>query len=337
MIGLAERGWIPDSACRWGVRRLCRQRLASLAPNATDQLVDSMIDAPLAVSVDDANRQHYELPAEFFEIALGKYLKYSCGYWPDGVETLDDAEAAMLELSTQRAAIEDGMEILELGCGWGSWSLWLAEHFPNARILSLSNSNSQRAFIEERAARRGLKNLTVMTCDMNAFEVDRRFDRVVSIEMFEHMRNYHELMRRVHGWLKPDGRLFVHVFCHRDHAYTYEIDGEADWMARYFFTGGLMPSFDLMGRFPERFEVEQSWRVDGRHYERTANAWLSRVDAQRHQIEAIFRETYGDEAPIWLQRWRLFFIACAESFGYAGGDEWLVGHYLLRPTGSDRD
>jgi len=331
MIQLAETGWIPDAVCRWGIRRLCRERLASLAPGSSRRVAEQMRRSPLAIAVDEANEQHYELPPQFFRIALGSHLKYSACDWSEGVNSLDEAEASMLQLSSERAQLADGMEILELGCGWGSWSLWMAERYPNSSVTSVSNSASQRDFILARAEERGLGNLTVVTCDMNSFETEQRFDRVVSIEMFEHMRNYETLLGRVASWLKPTGKLFVHIFCHREHAYFFETDGERDWMARYFFTEGLMPSFDLLEKFDDQLELESEWFVDGRHYEKTANAWLRRLDARRGEVQRIFEDAYGKDAAVWIQRWRLFFMACAESFGFNGGSEWHVGHYLFQP------
>jgi cyclopropane-fatty-acyl-phospholipid synthase len=282
-----------------------------------------------------ANRQHYEVPAAFFVPVLGRRLKYSCAWWPPHVRTLDAAEEAMLALTCERAALQDGMEILELGCGWGSLTLWMAERFPGSRILAVSNSHSQRAFIDGRARERGLRNVTTLTCDMNDFESAERFDRVVSVEMFEHLRNYELLLGRIADWLRPNGRLFVHVFAHRYHAYPFEDKGRADWMARHFFTGGLMPSEDLLLHFQRDLVLEQRWRVSGTHYERTSNAWLENLDAHRAALLPVLAQAYGrGSEDLWLQRWRIFFLACAEMFGFRGGDEWGVAHYRFAPRES---
>ena len=339
-IALAERGRLPEFALRAGIRRLLRGRLrqigagdAGAVARRRRELVDTLRQGPIAVATREANEQHYEVPPELFQRVLGARLKYSGCYWPTGSETLDEAEEAMLELTCQRAGIEDGMEILDLGCGWGSLALWLAERYPRSRVLAVSNSALQRRFIEARAVERGFGRLEVVTSDINRFQPGRAFDRVISIEMFEHMRNYQELLARIAGWLVPDGRLFVHVFCHRERPYLFQRDGRADWMARHFFTGGLMPSADLFLEFGEDLRVEESWLVDGRHYERTARAWQRRLEADRAAIVELFAGVYGAaEARRWYHRWRLFFLACAELFAYNQGREWLVGHYRLRPA-----
>ncbi|MEM7349379.1 MAG: cyclopropane-fatty-acyl-phospholipid synthase family protein [Acidobacteriota bacterium] len=332
---LLERGLLPDRVLRLGIRRLLRQRLRdALAPGwQADQeaLIRQLRDSPIALHTDTANEQHYELPSAFFERVLGRHLKYSAGYWPDGCHELDESEAAMLELTVERADLADGQRILELGCGWGSLSLFMAQRFPQASILAVSNSASQRRFILERAAQRGLANLEVRTADVNDLTLDRRFDRVVSVEMFEHVRNYPRLMGRIAYWLEPAGTLFVHIFCHRSVAYPFEDRGPSDWMARHFFTGGLMPSADLLIQLQEPFELEHRWLVDGRHYQRTCEAWLARMDAGREAIEPILAGVYGDDASRrWWSYWRVFFMACAELFGYRGGKEWMVAHYRFR-------
>jgi len=334
-IDLAERGWVPDSLTRVGIRRLLSSRLdAERERHRTEgDLFPKLRVGPLALSTDEANEQHYEVPPRFFELVLGARLKYSSCYWPDGVETLDAAEEAMLKLTCERAQIQNGMSVLDLGCGWGSLSLWIAEHYPNCQIVSVSNSAPQREHIEAKARAAGFENLDVRTCDMNAFDSERRFDRVVSIEMFEHMRNYELLLDRIATWLEPEGRLFVHIFCHRELAYLFQVDGEQDWMARYFFTDGLMPSRDLLSQFDRSLEVEASWSVDGKHYEKTSEAWLEQLDTQREIVESVFRTVY-DDPERWVERWRLFFLACAELFGYRDGQEWFVGHYLLRHRGN---
>lgn len=333
----ADSGKLPDSIVRFGIRRLLLDRLKSLRSSGIEercerfqQFLDDCRRSPIAVCADQANEQHYEVPPRFFETVLGHRLKYSSCYWPAGTETLDQAEDAALEVTCQRAGIENGMDILELGCGWGSLSLWMAEHFPGSRITAVSNSASQRAHIAERAAQRGFHNLDVITADMNDFVPAGTFDRVVSVEMFEHMRNHGELMRRISSWLKPAGQLFVHIFCHAREAYLFETDGDHNWMGRHFFSGGMMPSEQLLLHHQHDLTLVRHWRWDGRHYERTCNEWLKRQDQHRASLQPLFAETYGAEnADRWLNRWRIFFMACAELFGYRNGSEWWVSHYLF--------
>jgi cyclopropane-fatty-acyl-phospholipid synthase len=334
-IDLCERGLVPDFLMRAGMRRLMATRLREESADHGEREFEryrrclaALRQSPVAIDTDRANEQHYEVPAAFFERVLGPRLKYSCGLWETGNSTLAAAEERMLALTCERASLADGQDILELGCGWGSLTLWMAEHYPRARITAVSNSASQREFILARAVARGLGNVRVVTADANVFDTAERFDRVVSVEMFEHMRNYGVLMRRIAGWLRAEGKLFVHIFCHRQLMYPFTVAGEDDWMGRHFFTGGLMPSEQTLLYFQEQLRLEEQWRVSGTHYEKTANAWLERMDANAPQVMAALAGAYGDaESRRWFHRWRMFFMACAELFGYRGGTEWLVAHY----------
>jgi cyclopropane-fatty-acyl-phospholipid synthase len=335
--GAAERLPLPDPLTRAGIFSLVAltsRRLAAAPANLEAQFAAEIADFPIARHVEDANAQHYELPPEFFALVLGARRKYSCCLYGDGAETLDAAETRALRETCRHAGLTDGQEVLELGCGWGSLSLWMAEHYPKSRITAVSNSHAQRASIESQARARRLTNLSVITADMNAFATGRRFDRVVSVEMFEHMTNWRALLTRVHGWLEPDGRLFVHVFAHRSAPYRFDHTNPADWIAKYFFTGGIMPSHGLMRQFGDLFAVEHEWRWGGEHYRRTAVHWLDNFDRNRRQIGSVLRGVYGADAALWQRRWRLFFLATAGLFGYGRGDEWGVSHYLLAPAGA---
>ncbi len=335
LLGLAERGVLPDALLRHGIRRLCARRLAEerrdgLAAHGARaaRLIEELRRSPIAIHTAAANAQHYELPAAFFEQCLGPRLKYSCALYPTGGESLAQAEEAMLRAYEERADLADGQSVLELGCGWGSLTLWMAERFPRARITAVSNSHHQRAHIEAACRTRGLANVRVITADVNSLALDpATFDRCVSVEMFEHLRNVGSLMDRIAAWLRPGGKLFVHLFAHRTLCYPFETAGEDNWMGRHFFTGGLMPAADTLLHFQDRLRLEQRWLLDGTHYERTANHWLERQDANAAAVRATLRGAYGDRADLWFQRWRMFSMACPELFGYARGQEWLVAHY----------
>ncbi len=328
-IELAERKLLPESLIRHGIRRLLRRRIERESVRHLDReaalarFVGEMERSEVAPLPAVANRQHYEVPAGFFRVVLGRHMKYSSAYWPAGVDTLDAAEEAMLRLTAERAEIADGHRILDLGCGWGSFTLHAAARFPRSRIVGVSNSASQRAHILGEAARRGLHNVEVVTADMNDFEAQGAFDRVVSVEMFEHMRNWPELLRRIHGWLAPAGKLFVHVFAHRRFAYPFEDRADDDWMGRHFFTAGIMPADDLLPRVRGPFQLEAQWVVPGAHYARTAEAWHDNLQARADAAEAALGLPRG-RARRQVGRWRIFFLACAELFGFRGGGEWLV-------------
>jgi len=308
-----------------------RRELLDLPPDAAASFVRDMRLRPIAEHVEAANDQHYELPAEFFRLVLGPRLKYSSALYRRG-SSLAQAEELALEETCRHADLRDGYRILELGCGWGSLSLWMAASYPNARITAVSNSNGQREHIEARAREKGLQNLTVVTADANAFEPEGAFDRIVSVEMFEHMANWEGLLKRARGWLRPDGRLFLHVFSSRTAPYRFAHEDPSDWIGRYFFTGGFMPSHDLIRDFGDIFKVEEDWRWSGRHYERTALDWLANMDREDLAVRRIMREVYGADAELWRRRWRLFFLATAGLFGHRGGEEWGVSHYRLKPA-----
>ena len=334
---LIAKDILPDAVIRFGIR----QRLANVLAKNQETSVEAqkarlmrhvaeLKAMPVAIGTQEANEQHYEVPTRFYQLCLGKHLKYSSGYWPCETTTFDESEATMLQMTCERAELVDGQRILELGCGWGSLSLWMAEQYPNARITSVSNSRTQKEFIDAVALKRGLKNLTIVTANMVTFEGVGVgiFDRCVSVEMFEHMKNYQELLRRISIWLKPGGKLFVHIFTHREYAYHFEATSDAEWMAKYFFTGGQMPSDDLLLYFQDHLRLEDHWCISGTHYSKTSEAWLSKMDANKGSIMPLFRQTYGDDQAVkWWCYWRIFFMACAELWGYRNGEEWIVSHY----------
>lgn len=335
-IRLAEAGLLPEAAIRWGIRRLVGHRLRTLrrewSEDSLERIVEDLGRQPIAPDPEAANRQHYVRPPDFFRRVLGPRVKYSAAYWPDGVESLGGAERAMLDLTCRRAAVRDGARILDLGCGWGALTLWVAERYADVRVTALSNSPEQVRFVRERCRRRGVGDrVRVVRSDVAEFRPDERYDRVLSVEMFEHLRNYRRLLDRVRAWLAPGGRLFVHVFSHRRYAYPFTGDGAGAWMGRHFFTGGLMPAHGLLPRFDRSLRVERAWRLSGLHYARTAEAWKQNLDAEAEGLAEILRDAGEPSAELQVRRWRIFFLAVAEMFGYREGREWGVSHYRLRP------
>lgn len=335
---LTESGVVPDTLVRHGIRQLLRKRLAEIAAadieasaRRTADFVAQMQDFAIAEVPEIANEQHYEVDPAFFRASLGPNLKYSCAFWHEDTESLEQAEAEALNQTCDRADLKDGQRILELGCGWGSLTLWMAAKYPNSRITAVSNSSDQARTIQERAAKQGLSNIQVETADMNDFKPEGEFDRIVSVEMFEHMRNWPALYARVASWLKPDGKFFKHIFVHRQTPYLFEARDASDWMSRHFFSGGIMPSADLPLFFQEHLLLDQRWFWNGEHYEKTCNAWLDNMDQQKAELMPIFERIYGkDFAKTWWMRWRMFYMACAELFAFNHGQEWFVGHYLFR-------
>ncbi len=337
---LLEKGLIPDPFIRLGIRGLLRQKLdeesafeKKFGNQRKVQLVEFLKHSPIAVNTKEANEQHYEVPPEFFRLVMGKHMKYSCGLWREGVVDFDTSEKDMLELTAERAQIGPDQKILELGCGWGSLTLYMAEKFPTSQIVGVSNSNNQRKFIEAQARARHLRNVKIITADMNHFDTTEKFDRIVSVEMFEHMRNYRKLLEKISGFLNDGGKLFVHIFTHKKYAYLYDETDDADWIGKYFFTGGIMPSDDLLLYFQDHFKLETHWQVNGMHYQKTSEAWLSNMDKHRDEIMPILKQTYNGEHKKWWNYWRIFFMACAELWGYKNGNEWIVSHYRFVKQG----
>ena len=337
-LQLIETGKVPDRVIRAGIRALSKKRLVQEGRYdpafATERYVDTLAmlkASDIAIETDKANEQHYELPTEFFQAVLGRRLKYSASLFSSASQNLDQAEEAALASYCERAQLRDGQDILEIGCGWGSLSLYMAEHYPNARITVVSNSATQRQYIEQQAKKYHFTHLKVLTCDVNVLDLPQAsFDRVVSVEMFEHVRNYQKLFANISGWLKDDGLLWCHIFCHRFLHYPFEVNSEYDWMSKYFFTGGLMPASTTFLYFQDHLELTKQWQWSGKAYEDTANAWLKRMDANQAALQPVFEKTYGKDAAIWWQRWRVFFMACAELFGYDHGREWVIGHFLFK-------
>jgi cyclopropane-fatty-acyl-phospholipid synthase len=337
---LIERNLVPDLLLRKGIRKLLKQRLKDEKQGNTEQqqahlmkLIDQLKASPIAINTADANQQHYEVPTQFYKYCLGKNLKYSSGYWKAGITDIDTSEDDMLELTCQRARLSNGQHVLELGCGWGSLSLYMAAKYSDSIFKVVSNSRTQKLHIDEQCKLRGIANLTVLTADMNDFTINEQFDRVVSVEMFEHMRNYKLLMAKVALFLKPEGKLFIHIFTHKEYAYLFEVKDQTDWMSKYFFTGGIMPSDDLLFYFNDDLTVEDHWHVSGSHYGKTAEAWLKNMDNHKKEIMPLFEETYGkNQAVKWWGYWRLFYMACAELWNFNKGNEWIVSHYLFHKT-----
>lgn len=330
---LIESGFVPDPLLRFGIHSVIKERLRdeqlAYKNNQFSKRIKELGQGPMAEQTQAANEQHYEVPAKFYQLVLGDRLKYSCSYFENPNDDLSVAEEKMLQLYLERGEFKDGQDILELGCGWGSITLFLAESLPQSKITAVSNSSSQREFILSRAKERGITNIEIITCDINDFDIEKTFDRVISIEMFEQLRNYKAVLDNIATWLNPDGKLFVHIFNHHKYLYYYEPQGASDWMSRYFFTGGIMPSFDIFHHFKDSMALEKEWQVAGTHYELTSEAWLKRMDANKEEIMNLFSDVYGKDAKKWWNYWRVFFMSCATLFGHNHGSEWQVGHYLL--------
>ena len=338
LLSLAEKKVLPDYLIRFGIRNLLVKRLNSLLSKCPEErqkikqeFIRAMNSAPIALVPQLANEQHYEIPSNFYNLCLGKNKKYSSCFWDDNTQSLNKAEQLALELTCKNARLSDGLNILELGCGWGSLTLWIAKKFPKSKITAVSNSSSQRSYIINQAKLKKLKNIKIITSDMNDFETMQKFDRVVSVEMIEHMRNHKRLFFNISKWLKPKGLFFMHIFVHHSTPYLFEVKDKDDWMSKYFFSGGMMPSEDLPLHFQDKLKIEKQWIWSGKHYEKTANAWLQNIDKNETKATEILEDIYGKkDAKKWLQRWRIFFMACAELWGFNKGNEWKVSHYLFK-------
>jgi len=336
-LSMVEKGLIPDLLVRIGIRALLRKRLidinsseCELADKNQMKMISVMNNSPIAMNTSSANEQHYEVLPEFYELVLGERFKYSCCFWGEDTNNLDTAEINALKITCKRAKLSDGQTVLDMGCGWGSLSLWIAENYPNSSVLSVSNSKTQKTFIENIAKSKNFTNINVITKDMKEFNTDKKFDRIVSLEMFEHMKNYKKLFNRVSKWLNNDGLFFMHIFCHKTVPYEFIDNGPNDWMSRHFFTGGIMPSDDLPLFFQDDLSIAKRWRWNGNHYAKTCNAWLKRMDSQESTIMPVLERVYGDNKKKWQQRWRIFFMSCSELFAFSGGNEWYVSHYLFK-------
>jgi len=334
---LLEKDLLPDFLIRFGIRKLLKQRLQEEKKENVDaqrihliKLIEELKSSPIALNTKEANEQHYEVPTQFYQYCLGKHLKYSSGFWKEGVTDIDTSEKDMLELTCERAELIDGQTVLELGCGWGSLSLFMASKFPNSNFTVVSNSATQKIYIDKQLKIRKINNLEVITADINTFSINKKFDRIVSVEMFEHLRNYQLLFEKLSGMMKTDGKLFVHIFTHKDFAYKFEVKDSSDWMSKYFFTGGIMPSNNLLLFFNDHITIQNQWQVSGTHYCKTAEAWLKNMDRHKQNILPIFEHTYGKTNALkWWVYWRIFYMACAELWGYNNGNEWMVNHYLF--------
>jgi len=331
---LLNHNLVPDFLIRQKIRKLNEERLSVERGKYSSEYVEKFIQdlksLPIAIETKSANEQHYEVPADFFKLCLGEHLKYSCCYWINANDNLNTAEENMLKLTCERADLIDGLSILELGCGWGAISLWMAKTYPNSKITSVSNSESQKEYIYKECEMRGITNLEVITADMNVFQTEKKFDRVVSVEMFEHMKNYDILLNKISNWLKDNGKLFVHIFTHKNFSYHFETEGKNDWMGKYFFTGGIMPSHNLLDHFNNDLKIVKNWIVEGTHYHRTAESWLDNMDQNKDKISDIFKLTYGKNHIKWRVYWRIFFMACSELWKTSNGNEWQVSHYLFK-------
>ena len=336
LISLAEKRFLPDFIVRTGIKYFLNQKLniekkkfGDNPKSEKNKWIEEMKKSPIALFTNKANEQHYEVPPEFFRISLGPNLKYSCAYWDTEINNLADAEEKMFKIYIERSGIKNGMSILDLGCGWGSFSLYLAKKFPNSKILAVSNSNDQSQYIKAESKKYKLNNINYLKLNMSDFKINQKFDRIVSIEMFEHMRNYEILLHKISKLLNENGKLFLHFFCHKKYVYPYEVKSNSDWMTKYFFYGGMMPSYDILSFFENDLKLIKSWKVNGNHYKKTCRAWLKNQDQNKNKIMNIFEKCYEKDSTTWFNRWRIFWMSCEELFGYKNGSEWYVGHFLM--------